>query len=106
MQVKLIFQKNTGLRFSKHEVLFEWEHYFRDFQLFVFFLFFGNTSKIAVLLAWEFNSGELDQQFYISLRCLKMQKNICSPASFFRVLYKFGCFVGSLWVSFGHLSFL
>ena len=33
------------------------------FYFFVFFVFWGDPSKIAVLPAWELNSGELDQQF-------------------------------------------
>ena len=31
-----------------------------------FFVFLGDPSKIAVLPAWELNSGELDQQFVFS----------------------------------------
>ena len=32
-----------------------------------FFVFLGDPSKIAVLPAWELNSGELDQQFCVFL---------------------------------------
>ena len=41
---------------------------------FAFFVFLGDPSKIAVLPAWELNSGPLDQQFCVFLVFLKTQK--------------------------------
>ena len=35
------------------------------FNLFVLFVFVGDTSKIGGSLAWEFKSGELDHTFYV-----------------------------------------
>ena len=39
-----------------------------------FFVFLGDPSKIAVLPAWELNSGELDQQFCVFLVFWKRKK--------------------------------
>ena len=39
-----------------------------------FFVFLGDPSKIAVLPAWELNSGELDQQFCVFLVSWKRKK--------------------------------
>ena len=69
-----------------------------------FFMFWGATSKIAVLLAWELNSGELDRHLsvFFYLEMLKSQVFTCLSFSCFFIM--FGLFWrpwGLFWHPFG-----
>ena len=51
---------------------------------------FDDTSKIAVLPAWELNFRQLDQHFYVFLRFLEMLKKTCFHLPlFFMFLHHF-----------------
>ena len=71
---------------------------------FAFFVCLGGTSKIAVLPAWELNSGELNPSFYVFLCFLKMlKKQVFARLAFSRFFTIFGAFWEAFWVSFGVL---
>ena len=74
------------------------------FYFFVFFVIFGATSKIAVLPAWELNSGERNPLFYVFLCFLKMlKKQVFAWLVFSCFFIILGAFWGAFWVSFGVL---
>ena len=55
-----LFRKVQVLRFSKSTFYPHWNSFSVVFYFFAFFLFLGATSKIAVLLACELNSADLE----------------------------------------------
>ena len=68
------------------------------FYFFVLFVISRDTLKIAVLPAWELNSGELDRHFSVFLRFGEMLKNrVCTCLSFSCFFIIFGHF----WKAFG-----
>ena len=74
------------------------------FYFFAFFVFFEGTLKIAVLPAWELNSGELNPSFYVFLCLLKMlKKQVFASLVFAYFFIIFGAFWAAFWVSFGVL---
>ena len=79
----------------KNDVLPAWELNFRDFLFFrVICVFLGGTLKIAVLLAWELNYGELDRHFCVFLRILEMLKSqVFTCLSFSCFFCIFNCFL-------------
>ena len=74
------------------------------FYFFVFLVFWGATSEIAVLPAWELNSGELDRHSFVFLRFLGMLKSqVFTCLSFWWFFIIFNHFLealGSLLASF------
>ena len=74
---------------------------------FVFFVFLVGTSKIAVLLAWEFNSGEPDRDFSVFFVIFgnAEKSRFRQPCFFMFFYYFFLCLLGGilalLWCSFG-----
>ena len=74
------------------------------FYFFVFFVILWATLKIAVLPAWELNSGEQDREFYVFLSFLEMLKNqVFARLAFSRFFTIFGAVWEAFWVSFGVL---
>ena len=74
------------------------------FYFFVFFVFLEGTLKIAVLPAWELNSGEVDLQFCVFLWFLKMlKKQVFANLAFSRFFIIFGASWEACWLSFGVL---
>ena len=74
------------------------------FYFFMFFCVFGAALKIAVLPAWELNSGELDLQFCVFLWfSKKLKKQFFARVAFSRFFIIFGAFWEAFWLSFGVL---
>ena len=76
------------------------------FYFFAVFVFFGGTLKIAVLPAWELNSGEVDLHFLVFLCFLEMlKKHVFRQGRFFTFFHDFWCLLGGLlaffWGPFG-----
>ena len=68
MQVKLTFSEKYGLcGFSKTQFYLHGSSFFVIFYFLCFFVILRATSKIAVLLASELNSGEPDRDFSVLL---------------------------------------
>ena len=63
--------------------------------------FFGSTMTIAVLLAWELHSGELNPQFYVFLFFLEMLETCFRMLFVFTFFRYFDVFLEAFWVSFG-----
>ena len=74
------------------------------FYFFMFFVFWGATSKIAVLPAWELNSGEPDRQLtLVTSRRRALKKQVFASLAFSSFFHYFWCLLGGLGVSFGIL---
>ena len=75
------------------------------FFAFCVFCVFEDTSKIAVLPAWELNFRKLDQHFYVFLRFLEMLKKhvfTCLSFSCFYIIFSvfleaLGLLLASFW---------
>ena len=90
--------------FSKTTFYLHGSSIFVIFYFFMFFCVFGATLKIAVLLAWELNSGEVDLQFCVFLWfSKKLKKQFFARVVFSRFFIIFGAFWEAFWLSFGVL---
>ena len=92
------FTKLQVLRFYKRRFTCMGAQFSWFFYSLVLLVFLGDTSKLAVLLAWELHSGELNQHFKVYCDLRKCFKNLFSLAS---LSYGFYMTLGVFFDAFG-----
>ena len=77
MQVKLAFSEKYGVfEFPKTQFYLHGSSFFVIFYFFMFFCVFGTTLKIAVLPAWELDSGRKKSSYAGKTSFLKAEKPV------------------------------